>query len=302
MKSFPLAVASLVVVCLPAVAAGPRVTVVVGPEAPRLERFAAQELAGQFKQLFDARVEVTDGAPGGDGQLIFLGSPQTNPAIKATTAGVWPKLSDQGLVLRSVQRNGPKFLLVGGGSPVATLWAVYELGHRLGVRYLVSGDVLPAEPPAFKLDGFDVVMEPTLRTRTWRTVNDFAVGPESWGLAEHRRVLRQLAKLKFNRVMLSVYPWQPFVHFEFKGVKKSTALSWYGYRYPVDGDTAGRAAFGGLKEFENPDLAGKKTYADKTAAGVALARGIIDSARELGMSTALAISFQHSGIRSLEFT
>ena len=36
--------------------------------------------------------------------------------------------------------------------------------------------------------------EPTLRLRTWRTVNDFAIGPESWGLAEQKRFLGQLAK------------------------------------------------------------------------------------------------------------
>ena len=34
-----------------AAAAAPRVDVVVGADAPRLERFAAQELAGQFKTI-----------------------------------------------------------------------------------------------------------------------------------------------------------------------------------------------------------------------------------------------------------
>ena len=33
--------------------------------------------------------------------------------------------------------------------------------------------------------------------------------------------------------------------FEFNGIKKQTGLLWYGYRYPVDGDIAGRAAFHG---------------------------------------------------------
>ena len=171
--------------------------------------------------------------------MVVVGSPSTNPAVKEIIGDRWPKLSDQGQVIRSVKHDGRDLLVIGGGSPVATLWAVYELGHRFGMRYLLSGDVLPAEPAKFKLDGFDVVMEPNLRLRTWRTVNDFAIGPESWGLAEQKKVLRQLAKLKFNRVMLAIYPWQPFVHYEFKGVKKSTAMLWYGYRYPVDGDTAG---------------------------------------------------------------
>src|SRR5262245_45058827 len=239
----------------PAQRAGPRVDVVIGPEAPRLERFAAQELAAQLKQLFDAEVRVHPAPPQGAVHAILLGSPATNPAVKAAAGERWPKLTDQGHVLRTVKHDGRPALVLGGGSPVATLWAVYELGHRFGLRYFLHGDIPPVEPPPFRLDGFDLVLEPTLRVRTWRTINDFAIGPESWGLEEQKRVLRQLAKLKFNRVMLAVYPWQPFADFQFKGVKKQTALLWYGYRYPVDGDTAGRAAFRGAAVFENPDFA-----------------------------------------------
>ncbi len=272
------------------VCAAERIDVIVGPSAPPLERLAAEELAGQFKRLFDADVTVSDKPDRADARRVLIGSPATNPAVKAVVGDRWPKLSDQGHVLRSVRADGREALVVGGGSPVATLWAAYELGRRFGVRYLLHGDVYPPGPVALKLDGFDLVLEPNLRVRTWRTVNDFAIGPESWGIDEHRRVLRQLAKLKFNRVMLAVYPWQPFVDYEFRGVRKQTSLLWYGWRYPIDSDTAGRAAFRGATEFTNPDLAGKKGYAERTTAGVALARGIIDTARELGMTTGIAIS------------
>ncbi len=289
MRRFPAGLL-LLLAAGPATAAGPRVDVVLGPEAPRLEQFAARELAGQFRQLFDAQVQIADRVPTGAQHLILLGSPSTNPAVKEAADGRWPKLTDQGHALRSVRRDGRDVLLFGGGSPVATLWAVYELGHRFGIRYLLGGDVLPAEPPALKLGGFDVVLEPTLRLRTWRTINDFAIGPESWGLADQKRLLGQLAKLKFNRVLLALYPWQPFVHYEFRGVKKQTALVWYGYRYRVDGDTAGRAAFGGAREFENPDFAGKTGYEERMKAGITLASGIIDAAHALGMTAAIAIS------------
>ena len=269
--------------------AGPRVDVVVGTDAPELERFAARELTGQFQQLFDADVTIADKVPSEAAHLILLGSPATNPAVKSVMRG-WPKLSNQGHALRSIQMGERRALIVVGGTPVATLWAVYELGHRFGIRYALFGDMFPATKPQLKLDGIDVVLEPALRVRTWRTINDFPIGPESWGLAEQERILRQLAKLKFNRVMLAVYPWQPFVDFEFKGVGKQTGRLWYGYRYPVDGDTAGRAAFHGAKVFENPDFSGKTSYAERVAAGTNLARGIISTAHQLGMSTALAFS------------
>lgn len=270
---------------------GVRVTVVVGAQAPPLERLAATELVGQLKQLFAAETTVVDAVPASpQGELVLLGSPQTNPAVAAAPEGAFPKLSDQGHVVRSIQLRDRPALLVGGGSPVATLWAVYELGHHFGIRYLLHGDVLPAQRPSFSLAGIDLRLEPALRVRTWRTVNDFPMGPESWGLADQRVLLGQLAKLKFNRLLIQVYPWQPFVDFEFGGVHKRTALLWYGYQFPVDGDTAGRAAFRGAKLFENPDFAGPMTYAQKIDAGTRLVRGLIDRAHELGMTAALGLS------------
>ncbi len=274
--------------------AGPRVDVVVGSKASELERFAASEVAVQFKKLFDADVNISDQVTAGSDPLIVIGSPTSNSALQSLGA-TWPKLTDQGHVIRSIQLGNRKAIVAGGGSPVATLWAVYELGHHFGIRYALYGDMYPAEPVELKLDGIDVVLEPALRVRTWRTINDFPIGPESWGLAEHEQIVKQLAKLKFNRLMLAFYPWQAYVDFEFKGVHKQTGISWFGYQYPVDGDTAGRAVFHGAKFFENPDLAGKKSYAERVTAATQQARGVIAAARKLGMSTGLAIS-------PLEFT
>ncbi|MGV3724940.1 MAG: alpha-glucuronidase family glycosyl hydrolase [Actinomycetota bacterium] len=238
----------------------PRVEVVVPPAASKLERFAASELSTQFKTLFGAEVRtvplgkpVTPGVP-----VILLGSAAGNAAVREAVGAAWPKLSDQGHVVKSVRWRGKPALVVGGGSPVATLWAVYELGRHFGLRYLLTGDVPPAKRPALKLDGIDIKLEPALRLRTWRTLNDFAIGPEAWGLADQKRLLRQVAKLKFNRVLLSAYPWQPFVDYEFRGVKKQTAMLWYGYRYPIDAETPGRAAFKGVAEFTSPGFSGKQ--------------------------------------------
>lgn len=260
------------------------VTVIIDKKAPAVEKLAANELAAQFRRLFEAKVTVTDTKRAGDAFRVIVGSPQTNAAVRAAVAG--RKLTEQGIVLT----NKGGTLYVVGGSPRATLWAVYELGYRFGIRYLLREDIYPKTPISLKLDGIDVSLEPQLRTRTWRTVNDFAIGPESWPLAEHKRVLRQLAKMKFNRVMLSVYPWQPFVHYEFRGVKKQTGVLWYGERFDIPRDAAGKKAFGGKAVFENPDFAGKTTYGEMTAAGIAHLRGIIAEAKRLGMTVGLSIS------------
>src|SRR5207247_2713062 len=98
-------------------------------------------------------------------------------------------VSGQGIVLKRTTVDGKPALVIGGGSPAATLWAVYELVERWGVRYLLHGDVLPEKPGPFGLPEADVILEPNLIVRQWRAVNDFACGPESWGRAEYRRVL-----------------------------------------------------------------------------------------------------------------
>ena len=147
----------------------------------------------------------------------------------------------------------------------------------------------PSQKKPFSLAGTDTVMEPQLRSRTWRTINDFAIGPESWGIDEQRSHLRQLAKMKFNRVMLSVYPWQPFVSYEFGGVTKSTATHWFDEKFPVDGDTVGKKVFGGKQLFENPDFAGLTTTDERHKAGQRHMQAIIDTAHELGMTVGVSI-------------
>jgi len=268
---------------------GPAVAIVSDPQSPPLEQFAARELASLLESLYRARVTLGPGLPAEPCATFVVGSPGTNRVL-APVADGWPRLTDQGHLLRTVCLGDREVLAVGGGSPVATLWAAYEVGHQFGARYLLHADVFPAEPAPLQTGGFDLTFEPTLRLRTWRTLNDFPIGPESWGLAEHRNLLRQLAKLKYNRVLVAVYPWQPFLHYEFGGVTKQTSLLWYGETYRIDGDIAGRGVFKGAKVFENPDFAGLTGYQARRAAGERLVGGILDTAHELGMTTGLLLS------------
>jgi len=269
-------------------AAGPRVHIVLGENAPALERLAAEQLAGQLQRLYQADVQTALTAPADGPHVILVASPKSSTQVRESASG-WPKLSDQGQVVRTVKYRGRPALLVGGGSPVATYWAACEFGHRLGIRTMLYGDVDPVSPPEFTLEGYDLIFEPTLRTRAWQAIDALPSGSESWGLTEHQRVLKQLAKLKFNHVVLALHPWQPFVHFEFQGVKKQTGVLWHGWQYPVSGETAGRSVFAGAKTFENPDFAGCETYEQRIAAGQKLIRGIIDAAHELGMTIGLKV-------------
>lgn len=208
---------------MPAIAGGPKVTIVIGSKATPLDKLAAEQLSKDFGLLFAAECSVQADVPDDATNVVLIGHPQSNAAIPADA---WPKLTAQGHILKSTRQG----LIVGGGSPVATLWAAGELSSRFGMRHLLQGDVLPVEKPVFKLDGFDITLEPKLQMRGWSMYNGNATGAESWSRGEHLALLRQLVKLKFTHILMA------------KHIVAPKALA-------VDGDTAGRKAFGGAKEF-----------------------------------------------------
>ena len=123
-----------------------RVDVLVGSAAPELERFAARELCDYLAKLYGIQAYPNRHATGGGEAVFLIGRPETNEAVRqALGEGGLGEVTDQGLVLKSTQWEGKPALVVGGGSPRATLWAVYELVERWGVRYLTDRDALPQE-------------------------------------------------------------------------------------------------------------------------------------------------------------
>ena len=267
--------------------------IVVGPNAPALERFAASEFQRYLRILFGPTVPVVEHAAGRPAHAVLIGSPQTNPAIASSgLARGWPSTSDQGIVLRGGADE--QTWAVGGGSPVATTWAVYELVERLGVRYLLSGDVFPDDPGPLRLPDLDAYVEPLFTERIWRLMNDEPHGPEMWSLAECRRVIDQIAKMKMNGIFFLTYPSHPFVHYEFRGVAKSTGVLDFGFRYPVDDDTIGREHFGGAAEFTNPEFRHCKGYDDMVEAGQRYARAVFDHARARGMRIGFGFSLTNT--------
>ena len=266
--------------CTPA----PQVDVVVGSAAPELERFAAQELCDYLSKLYGIRAYPARRISGSADAVFLIGSPQTNAAVKrAAGQQPFPEVSDQGIVLRRADLEGGPALILGGGSPQATLWAVYELVERWGVRYFTDRDVLPDRQDAFQLPDLDVVMEPVFRIRGHPSVQDFAPSGESWGMADFRVLIDQLAKLKFNRLQLSGYMYQPFLHWEHKGIKRDTTSLWYGQHFPITPDMIGRELFEDAEEFWNPDLPLGGRYEEMMAAGERLLHNLMEYAHRRGM-------------------
>lgn len=275
--------------CQAAPKPNPRVDVVVGGDPPELERFAARELCNYLAKLFSIQT-FPNRNPSDSADMVFLvGSPGTNALVKqATQHKAFPKVSDQGIVLLRRELAGHPALVVGGGSPRATLWAVYELVERWGVRYLVDRDVLPKPSGAFKVPDMDVVMEPTFRVRAHPSIQDYASSGESWGMADFRPLIDQLAKMKFSRLNIYTFGYQPYLDWQYQGIKRSSANLWYDQHFPITPGMAGRALFGNDQEFWNPDLPYKSSYKELMAAGERQVHNLISYAHQRGMEAAIS--------------
>jgi hypothetical protein len=266
----------------------PELAVVTGPGAPALELYAAQQLCQYIEPLFGNYAHFSTSVSEMANAIFLIGTPKTNPLIgEALGRRGFPAVSEQGMVLRTVKFRNRPTIVIGGGSPRATMWAMYELVERWGVRYLLHGDVLPPMSSC-SIPVLDLVTEPALPVRQWRVINELAVGPTSWGMADYRPLIDQLAKLKFNRLLLSIWPSQPFVHFEVNGIGRSSGTLFFGHRFPITDDMVGRHLFGEEeREFWNADMPLTDDYEALLGAGKKLVHELIAYAHQRGMECVL---------------
>jgi len=265
------------------------VAIVTGPAAPALEQKAAEELARYLQMLFGFLPEIDCKLPDQAEAIFVIGCPKTNPAVGQLAGQQWPQLSDQGFVLRKLSYRGIPTIVIGGGSPVATLWAVYELLEHYGVRYLLHEDVLPAEMGAFFLPQVDAISEPVQKVRMWRVMNCLPHGPETWRLVQHQQFIDQLTKLKFNGIYLALWPYHPFVHYSYQGIECSSATLNHGDPYFLDETSIGHDRVPRDNWLYNPEFAGAETYQEMLEIGQKLINNIINYAQAQGMRVSIAI-------------
>jgi len=247
------------------------VSIVVESDADPLIKFAADELKTYIEKIYG--IDATIVSKASERGLSFN--------IKVVTKD----LSDQGILIQPHDN----VLTIAGGSPQATLWAVYELVQRWGVRYLIDSDVLPENPGQLKFPEKEIKMEPNMRIRCWRLLNTLPPGPISWSWQDNRRFLRQIAKMKYNRIHASMWSLHPFVQYSFRGMEKPPGMLYFGFKYPIDDDTIGKEKFGEMTEFTNPELYGAKSPAELVERGIALAGKILNEAKALGIQPGISI-------------
>lgn len=204
-------------------------TVVVAPEAAALERLAAAEVQRYAALLSGTLPPLRSEVPPGSA-AILVGEVA---ARAARDAGLPVPAEEQGIMLRTLEREGRRLYLVGGGSPAATQWAAYRLLELLGCGFFLGGDALPPTNPDLAVPWIEAEERPVFSVRGTLPWYNFLNGPTTWNLPDHRRFYDQLAKQRANFVGFHSYDWEPWAAYP-------TERS--GLRLMEDGEPAATAA------------------------------------------------------------
>ncbi len=271
--------------------------IVVGPDASPLARWVASELQAHLKRLSGAELPVV---PDADlpvaTPLVVLGGPKANPLAAIAEEKGFVRFADlkpDGFVLKRIYREGRPVLVVGGNDESGTMYAVYELLERLGIVFQLTNDIIPQQRPDLPLPALDVRMEPVFKYRgmhCWHQIRWYM------GLADFRREIDQLAKLKMNVLQFYMGMGAPYVAFSYKGkpaevfgVKASGFVAWPGASGTANSVVVGRECFRQDGCMGPPEFAKVQTPQDAQRAAREFLREVIPYAHSRNVKVWLAM-------------
>ena len=194
--------------------------IVVGRDASSFDHWVAGEFQRYVQQLSGAQLPIfgSDKVPA-QKPLIIVGGPKSNPLAgeaQEKQLVTFADLKPDGFVLKRIELAGVPMLLAGGNDDSGTMYAVYELLERLGMVFQLTGDIIPQPKPDLVMPACDVRMNPVLKHRGMHCCQGIR-----WymGLADFRKEIDQLAKLKLNVLQFYWGMGGPWVEFSYGGKK-----------------------------------------------------------------------------------
>jgi hypothetical protein len=241
----------------------PRAVIVLDDNAVPFYHFLAGELNHYVSSITGTSLRVTSAsqADGPESLQILVGGPDANSLVRqavekklASFAG----LKSDDFLLWQVRRGGRDALLVGGNNEASTMYAVYELVHRLGVTFLLAKDILPEHSADLTLPALQVRVQ-TPFTRRGLFISNIYPNRGMMDLSEVKFMLDQMARLKMNYLQFFWFEHEPWIDFSYRGEHKllgdatgpeSGYLTWrYNYgSYLVKDLAVGRELFQGRKK------------------------------------------------------
>ena len=116
--------------------------------------------------------------------------------------------------MKSVILQEEPAVIVGGNDENGTMYAVYELLERTGIVFQLNKNIIPEQKPDLSLPMLNVRMDRIVKYR-----GVFVWHGYTWymGLDDYRKLIDQLAKLKFNCLQFYSGMCAPWVECSYKG-------------------------------------------------------------------------------------
>jgi hypothetical protein len=188
-----------------------QLTIMSPSETSHAETLAAREVrryvylrTGQLLPMERADAIAADAA----GIVV---AQQSRPIVRALATddklkAALEALKPEQYVLKTVERQGRRVVLIAGGDAVGTLYGAYRFAEHLGVRFYLHGDVVPDERIPLALPVLDEQAAPLFALRGIQPFHDFPEGPDWWNLDDYLAYIGQLPKLRMNFIGLHTYP------------------------------------------------------------------------------------------------
>ncbi|MEA3368455.1 MAG: hypothetical protein U9R68_10125, partial [Planctomycetota bacterium] len=200
--------------------APPPATIVISADASALEALAAREVRRYvYLRTGEVLPIVRPKALPESGNAIVVGAgpPDVSEALdehvpQRVKQSLKKTVREPGAhALLTARPPGRTVVLIGGSSPIGTLYGAYRLAEHMGVRFYMHGDVVPDERTTvaalFKhLERLEEVNEPIFKTRGIQPFHDFPEGPDWWDADAYKAVIAQLPKMRMNFFGLHTYP------------------------------------------------------------------------------------------------
>ncbi|MGD0732875.1 MAG: alpha-glucuronidase family glycosyl hydrolase [Terracidiphilus sp.] len=199
--------------------------IVLSGSAGEGAKFAASQLQKYLRALSGAEISSVSDAkiPAGAQSLILIGGPGQNRLVKralGSKAQEFSSLKPEGFVLKTIRFGGRPVVVAGGNDDAGTMYAVFDLVQRLGVTFLLTGDVVPPAQSSLEIPALDVSLSPALKQRGILIELSHHSSATSLGYDDYVRMLDQMAKMKQNYVRLWWFAYSPYVKFSYRGETK----------------------------------------------------------------------------------
>ena len=279
--------------------------IVVGDDASPSDRFVASELQKYLERLSGAKLEIIAAGEASlaakSKSLLLVGGAANNPLVRQAESrrqANFQGLKPEGYLLRRITLDGRPALVVGGNDEAGTLYAAYDLLERLGFVFLLTKDILPQQRPDVTLPALDERVEPAFARRGLHIDNCYP-NQTLWSLADWRKVIDQMAKMRMNYLQIFWFPNTPWLSYEYRGeknflgdasVKESGYMLWRWQQgsFLAKDVTIGREHFK-YPRIAPPELQNVETPEEASQKAQDLLRAVIAYAKTRKISTWLAI-------------